>query len=172
MYKRRKKPTVELTSLLDLLFVMIFLSLIQQKGVKAPVKPTPAKVTKATPTKAVPVKKVHSVSAVFNFYETPSNPGIPVGAYRMQGRYDEKTGLLSLGGVNWMNRPKGYDMVPLSGKINAAGNLFTGRIEFQGCKQFTLRKTAKVQSSNPLTGEWKGVYDCQQGSTGLTLSID
>ncbi len=179
VYKRPKKATVSLTSLLDLLFVMIFVSLIQQKNItpveksKTPKKsPAPVKVVKKTKT-VTPVKvpKIYSVSALFYFYGTAQNPNIPTGSYRMQGKYDEKSGQLSLGGMRWVNRPKDYDMVPLSGKISADKKLFTGRIEFYGCKEFTLRRVGQGRD-NPISGTWEGVYDCSQGPTGLTLTID
>ena len=56
-YKRPKKSVVSLTSLLDLLFVMIFVSLIQQKAVV----PTNTKAKTKTPTKAKPVKVNYSI---------------------------------------------------------------------------------------------------------------
>lgn len=184
MYKRLKKSTVQLTSLLDLLFVMIFVSLMQQKATptKEDPKPVPTPVAKATP-KVEKVEKVevtptvvatptyYSIQAKFNFYATQSNPSVPNGIYLMQGSYDMKTGKLQLGGVSWLQRPTNYDMVPLSGEINTNLETFVGRIEFQGCKQFTLQRLKKGNGS-PISGEWKGTYDCTQGDTGLTLTID
>ncbi len=184
MYKRLKKSTVQLTSLLDLLFVMIFVSLMQQKAPTTEQKPTPAPtpVAKATPKvevkdepKVVPTvvatPTYYSIQAKFNFYATPSNQSVPNGIYLMQGSYDMKTGKLQLGGVSWLERPANYDMVPLSGEINTNLETFVGRIEFQGCKQFTLQRVKKGAGS-PISGEWKGTYDCTQGDTGLTLTID
>lgn len=176
LYKRPKKAAVSLTSLLDLLFVMIFVSMLQQKSVsKQEVKQEPKPITKTeTSPKPVPkpVKVVHTISAIFNFYSVPQNPGLPQGSYRMQGRYDEKTGNLSLGGLEWINRPKNYDMVPLQGKIDSSGSMFTGRIVFIGCKKFTLRRVKEGTGQNPLSGAWEGIYECGQGPTGLTLLVD
>ena len=171
-YRRPKKAQVSLTSLLDLLFVMIFVSLIQQKQIKVPPKKVEAKkkVTKVTP-KPVPVKKKYTIFAEFNFFATASNPAIPRGSYLMQGYFDDKTNELKLGGVSWINRPSQYDMVPLSGKINDIKSEFTGRVEFPGCRLFTLKRTNKIQSNNPIAGEWTGEYDCSQGATGLRLVI-
>lgn len=178
MYKRLKKSTVQLTSLLDLLFVMIFVSLMQQKTAPTKEAPTPAPVptpvARATPEArptVVATPTHYSIQAKFNFYATPSNPGIPKGIYLMQGSYDMKTGKLQLGGVSWLERPTNYDMVPLSGEINPNLETFVGRIEFQGCKKFTLQRVKKG-SGSPISGEWKGTYDCTQGDTGLTLTID
>lgn len=172
-YKRPRRTAVELTSLLDLLFVMIFVSLMQQKNVME----TPPPVAKAVPqetqtTKAVTPKKVNfTITATFSFYGTAQNPNLPRGSYVMQGTYSTKTKELKLGGVGWLERPENYDMVPLSGVINDSGTLFTGRIEFIGCEKFTLKRVSKG-SASPLSGDWKGSYDCTQGLTGLTLSIE
>ncbi len=176
-YRRPKKATIQLTSLLDLLFVMIFVNLLQQKPLpppppaqaapKAVATPAPVVVPKATPTKPA----IMSVNASFNFYATTQNPSLPEGTYLMQGRYDSRDGKLQLGGLSWVNRPENYDMVPLSGTIDLATETFKGRIEFQGCKVFTLKRVSKG-SGSPIAGRWKGQYDCTQGITGLTLTIE
>ena len=179
VYKGPKKQAVQLTSLLDLLFVMIFVSLIQQKEVtpskkEESKKPVVAKATPKvkTPTPIKPVEKTfYTIRSSFNFYATNSNPNIPNGSYIMSGSYDKKTGDLKLGGVGWVKRPKHYDMVPLSGKIDSTQKFFRGRIEFQGCKEFILERKTKGASSSPISGDWVGSYSCTQGSTGLTLTI-
>jgi hypothetical protein len=175
-FRISKKSTVQLTSLLDLLFVMVFLSLVQQKEVipsKKPIKKSKTIAVKKKVKKEVkkPIKTFYSVKATFHFYGTNTNPNIPSGKYLMQGSYDKKTGKLQLGGVAWLNRPANYDMVPLSGVINGQEDSFTGRIEFIGCKKFTLTRKIK-KSGNPISGEWVGKYNCSQGDTGLTLSIE
>lgn len=172
-YKRPRRTAVELTSLLDLLFVMIFVSLMQQKNIPE-IPPPVAKVvpqeTQATKT-TTPQKVNFSITATFNFYGTSQKPNLPRGSYVMQGTYSTKTKELKLGGVGWLERPENYDMVPLSGVINDSATLFTGRIEFIGCEKFTLKRVSKG-SASPLSGDWKGSYDCSQGLTGLTLSIE
>lgn len=179
-YRRPRKQAVSLTSLLDLLFVMIFVSLLQQKT--APTKAEPKKVVskpkvveakKDTPKPkkpAPPVKVVHSIRATFNFYGTNSNPSIPNGSFLMSGQYNSKDGRLELGGMAWITRPKNYDMVPLSGTIDPKTGVFKGRVEFIGCKEFTLKRKIQEKGS-PISGEWVGSYDCSQGETGLTLTI-
>jgi hypothetical protein len=169
-YRRPKKGTVQLTSLLDLLFVMIFLSLIQQKDIPKEVKKeiTKSKTTTQKPT----IKQINfPVTAIFNFYGTKDNPAVPNGSYMMQGNYNSKSGDLKLGGTSWLERPANYDMVPLSGIINDAKSAFTGRIEFQGCRLFTLKKVSSL-GTTPISGKWEGEYDCSQGLTGLTLTIE
>lgn len=169
-YKRPKRQAVSLTSLLDLLFVMIFVSLIQQKAapVKEVKKPIAAK-SKAAPK---PVQKTNfEIKATFNFYGTNSNPSLPSGKYIMAGRYDRKDGSLKLGGIAWIQRPARYDMVPLSGTIDASSGVFQGRVESVGCKKFTLSRKLK-RNKTPISGEWVGTYSCSQGMTGLTLTIE
>lgn len=176
VYKGPKKQAVQLTSLLDLLFVMIFVSLIQQKEVTPAKKETPKKpvVAKVKPKAVTPTpveKTFYMIRSTFNFYATNSTPNIPNGSYIMSGSYNKKTGELRLGGVGWIKRPKHYDMVPLSGKIDSSQKFFRGRIEFQGCKEFILERKTKGASNSPISGDWVGSYSCTQGSTGLTLTI-
>jgi hypothetical protein len=170
MMRRRRRPTVELTALLDLLFVMIFLSLLQAKS-QPPVESKPVEPETKAPMaeQAAPTPKIVSVSAIFNFYPTKSNPTLPSGSYHMNGSFDEATGQLQLGGSGWIKRPENYDMIPLKGSIDKATNTFRGKIEFQGCLEFVLRKETADQS---FRGSWSGTYNCTQGETGLTLTIN
>jgi hypothetical protein len=157
---------------------MIFVSMIQQKDIK----PAPKPVSKKTVTKVksepkpivkkeTPKLKNYGIYAEFHFHASSQNPNLPSGKYLMQGFYDSRDGSLKLGGVSWIKRPNGYDMVPLSGQVSSGYDSFTGRIEFPGCKTFTLRKVVKSQGDNPIAGQWKGEYDCSQGATGLTLTV-
>ncbi len=179
VYKKRKKATVELTSLLDLLFVMIFVNLIQQKNVvpnevkKTPAKKTPvAKVVEKKQEKPIVQKPVKvEISAIFHFHGTEKKPNLPEGQYLMQGIYKSDTGILALGGVSWIKRPNGYDMVPLSGKINPDTNSFTGKIESPWCNVFNLRRVHS-SGNTEVSGKWEGYYNCGQGETGLTLTIE
>jgi hypothetical protein len=173
--RRYRRPVVQLTSLLDLLFVMIFVSLMQTKVVppkteaKPEPKPEPVAEVKPTPVKEKKKGKV-AVSAEFFFYPTRNSGNIPDGKYRMEGTYDYGNGALQLGGVQWIKRPKHYDMVPLKGSINKEGTLFTGNIEFPQCETFQLAHESKVAGSI-IAGKWVGTYVCSQGETGLTLTI-
>lgn len=185
MRKLRKRPVVELTSLLDLLFVMIFVSLLQTKAPQAKneTKPDPKPVETAvaqSEPKAEPIEVVKEpapkpepiivpITAVFHFYATARSPGTPDGAYSMRGEYNRENGSLSLGGTSWIKRPAGYGMVPLKGVIGA-GESFTGQIEDPGCAQFTLKRTERIGNSD-IAGKWEGSYFCAQGETGLSLTI-
>ena len=168
-FKRTKKGAVQLTSLLDLLLVMIFVSLLQQKEVSPePVKKVKTKVVKVVKQKPIQ-KKVYSVSAIFNFYSVQGQKF--AGKYLMEGIYNRESGNINLGSVKWLDKPP-FDigMVPLSGIMSKDQSSFTGRVEFTGCKKFSLKRVT-VDKGSPIAGKWKGTYTCAQGQTGLTLTI-
>jgi hypothetical protein len=169
--RRIKRPTVQLTSLLDLLFVMVFLSLLQSKDIPMPVVETtvPEVVVEKTPTPVVEPSPF-SLTAIFHFYAVASNPTVESGTFAMAGTYDQQTGELYLGGVNWIQRPTDYDMVPLTGRIFGGEQEFTGRVDFPTCQVFSLRRTSTT-GRTPISGVWEGVYTCGQGETGLKLTI-
>lgn len=178
-YRRPRKSVVQLTSLLDLLFVMIFVSLIQDKKVE---QTTPAKkvvekkvekkeIKKEPGPPTVVVPQNFALTGVFKFYATSSNPSVPTGSFRVKGNLNRKSGKVSLGGVSWIERPSRYDMVPMNGVFDSETGAFRGRIDFQGCQAFTLQRLRRGDK-NPLSGEWSGEYRCSQGSTGLTLTIN
>ncbi len=185
-YRRaRKKTTLQLTSLLDLLFLMIFVSLLQSKDIPSmaelrqaqatppPAAPAPPAPPAQRPTEPSPPQRptMAFVQATFHFHPTPNNPNIAKGTYKMHGQFHRETRLLELGGVTWVDRPENYDMVPLRGVIEVGEEKFTGRIEFPGCEQFTLTRTDK-SGRTEFSGRWEGVYSCSQGETGLVLTIE
>jgi hypothetical protein len=176
MMRRYKRPVVQLTSLLDLLFVMIFVSLMQTKTPPSPSataapEERPVPITEVSPkTEAAPRPQGKiAVTGMFHFHATSKNPQIPSGKYSMEGTFNHDTGHLQLGGIQWIKRPENYGMVPLKGKINSDKTIFTGTIEFPGCKEFKLVRTP--HEGSPIAGKWQGSYVCSQGETGLTLTI-
>ncbi len=171
MRRRKQKRVVELTALLDLLFMMVFISLAQSKQVPPKVEAAEVKVESIKETKPKEPQGRVAVEAIFHFHGSAANPNIPEGKYRMEGTFNYDTGSLHLGGSSWIQRPPNYDMVPLSGMINHERDLFKGAIEFPHCNQFTLRKVSSSGAS-PVSGVWKGEYNCSQGDTGLTLTIE
>lgn len=173
-FKRSKKSAVQLTSLLDLLFVMIFVSLLQLKEVTPPpaAKPKPVpvkKVAEKPKPRPKPKKVMHSIKAIFNFYSVNGNKYN--GKYLMEGIYNQDTGRINLGSIKWIDKPP-FDlfMVPLSGTVSKDRSSFTGKVEAKDCKEFNLKRTS-FDNANPIAGQWKGTYTCAQGSTGLTLTI-
>jgi hypothetical protein len=183
-YKRRKKSAVELTSLLDLLFVMIFVSLLQQKNIPTPtkVKPKKGKVTKikipiAVKKKIAPktVAKVakassFSLQATLGFYSGASVTSSPLGSFNMVGRFDEKTKKFRLAGVSWIKRPKDFAMIPVAGTLDTSGQVMNAKLGHPLCKAFKLIKTISG-GANPISGTWEGRYDCTQGLTGVSITI-
>lgn len=174
-FKRAKKGAVELTSLLDLLFVMIFVSLLQQKEVTPPpVAKTETKVIEKIVVKEIKPEpaKIESINASF-FFE---GVAIPVkGKFSMRGFVNNETGTVNLGSVAWIERPTlqnkniQVDMVSLSGKLSKDKLSMQGRVDYIGCKEFKINKVSG--SNTTIAGEWKGTYICGQGSTKLTLTI-
>jgi hypothetical protein len=113
---------------------------------------------------------VRSVKAIFQFSSTSYSPNVPSGSFSMGGAFDERSRVLDLKGISWIERPENYDMVPLKGKINAAGTSFTGRVAYEGCKEFVLKRTKK-EDHNSYSGKWEGSYICGQGVTSLVLTV-
>jgi hypothetical protein len=112
----------------------------------------------------------HAIKALFQFYSTTYSPKVPTGSFSMEGSFDEKDRILSLTGTEWIKRPENYEMVSLKGTINSESTSFTGRVLFEGCKEFVLKRTSRVAGS-PIAGKWEGSYICAQGVTGLTLTV-
>ena len=181
-YKKRKKATVELTSLLDLLFVMIFVNLIQQKNVvpsktQEPKPKAPSVKTVASPKPTPKAPQSFLVKAEFYFHDAAQIGQGVTGKYLVQGSYEQASGELNLAGVKWIQLPQGVasvydvDMVPLSGKVNKSLMNYSGTVDYKGCSTFNLTRSQKG-GNTPVSGTWSGTYTCLQGQTGLTLTIE
>lgn len=125
--------------------------------------------------KNIPAPKAKAESKMpirgeFNFYATEQNPKVPSGSYIMQGTFDLQSRALDLKGASWVKRPANYEMVPLKGKISEDGSKFIGRIQFEGCKEFTLVRISR-EGESLYGGKWEGGYVCSQGVTGVTLTL-
>jgi hypothetical protein len=111
-----------------------------------------------------------NVGASFEFERTPDNPDVPAGGYTMTGNKAE--GTLVLEGHEWLEQPSGYAMVGLRADVDgreSADDPIEGTVVGEGCTTFQVERT----SSDPwYVGEWKGAYGCNQGVTGLTLTIE
>lgn len=179
MKRKSKVQPVQLTSLLDLLFMMVFISLLQ---VKAPTEAAPELPQTPTESASVPTKQLPqqppsqakatkiNISAHFQFFATPTNPKAAQGSFAMVGMYNTQTGTLNLVGTEWTDRPEGYDMVPLNGKIAPGSDIFFGSIDAPNCTEFKLNRV-QMGSGKHINGEWSGTYNCSQGETGLKLII-
>jgi hypothetical protein len=79
------------------------------------------------------------VRAVFHFYESPRNPGVPTGCFMVGGRYSQARRDIDLKPERWLLRPPNYDMVGVRGRFSADGLNFTGTISgAPGCTRVTL----------------------------------
>ena len=172
--KLKKKTGIQLTSLLDLLFLMVFLSLLQTQ---VPSGPTQQKVeevlAETAPTKRLtspePAKAPRSpneeLRAQFEF-----RSGTTYGQFLMRGKFDPQKNSMKLVGIQWVERPPQYDMVPLEGTFNSDFRSFSGQIDSANCSQVQLQK--KEGPSGGPQGVWVGSYTCLQGSTDLALTIE
>jgi len=80
------------------------------------------------------------VSATYEFYAAPENPGVPNGSFRMTGTY--QAGKLALQGSEWIDQPPGYLMVDYESNPNKGidpHHLF-GIVLGPGCTLFTMDK--------------------------------
>ena len=77
--------------------------------------------------------------AVFSFYAVPSNPGVPSGSFRMDGRLDGHRLVLTAG--EWITQPVGYRTVDLDGIVTPDGQTYVGDvIGGLACTTFSLSK--------------------------------
>jgi hypothetical protein len=79
------------------------------------------------------------VEGAFEFFPTPDNPTVPAGSFAVKGSY--VAGKMVLAGEKWINRPRGYEMVGLSGTFSGEARSFSGRVLYPGCSTFVLRIT-------------------------------
>jgi hypothetical protein len=81
-----------------------------------------------------------TVTATFNFFALPSNPGVPSGSFTMTGTY-------SSAGVNlkhdrWISQPPGYEMVDLSADLPSQGGTVLSGTVTTCSTTFTLTRGA------------------------------
>jgi hypothetical protein len=77
------------------------------------------------------------LSAVFTF-SVPPRMGGGQGAYSMTGQFDDRTGRVQLIPEQWMHRPRGYDMVGLTGVFNRATRSLRGKVDSFNCQGFEV----------------------------------
>lgn len=58
-----------------------------------------------------------SMSGVFAFSATPENPNVEDGSYSFVGTYDTVSGKVSFIGKEWIDRPSGYSMMRVYGRV-------------------------------------------------------
>jgi hypothetical protein len=110
-----------------------------------------------------------NVGAAFEFAPTSDSPDVPSGGYSMTG--NKADGTLVLEGHEWLEEARGYEMVGLRADVGERGadDPLAGTVVGEGCTTFEVERT----SSDPwYVGQWKGAYGCNQGVTGLTLTVE
>jgi hypothetical protein len=80
------------------------------------------------------------VNARFDTFPMPENPAVSAASYRLTGSFLDRRG--SLKPSEGAQPPPGSRLVGLSGEISGDGTTFSGTIDGEGCRSFTLRKGA------------------------------
>ena len=82
-----------------------------------------------------------TIDGVMHFYPTEGgSPIVPRGAYTVRLLMGERH--MFVEPLVWLDRPEGYETVPMAGYINKNAGLFEGRILFSGCTDFVLAKVS------------------------------
>jgi eukaryotic-like serine/threonine-protein kinase len=82
-----------------------------------------------------------TLTATFNFYAVPANPGVPSGSFTMTGT-DSHAGVRLTHG-HWIKEPPGYVMVDLTAPAPSDGGThLRGTVTTSGCTTFTVTKPA------------------------------
>jgi len=90
------------------------------------------------------------LTARFKFYPVPENPRVPHGELEMTGKFDPRVGHFQFRPGRWIQRPRGYATVGLSGLLESSGRL-TGRLPVSGCQAFTLSRASSAPSRQAAT---------------------
>ena len=87
-----------------------------------------------------------TLTATFNFYAVPDNPGVPSGSFTMTGTYSDAG--VDLTHDHWISQPPGYLMVDLSaGPPTQGGTALSGNVSGPApdCTTFTVTKTGSAE---------------------------
>jgi hypothetical protein len=80
-----------------------------------------------------------TIDGVMHFYPTEGgSAAVPRGAYTVRLLMVEKH--MFIRPQSWLDRPEGYETVPMAGYVNKNTGLFEGRMLFSGCTDFVLAK--------------------------------
>jgi hypothetical protein len=82
----------------------------------------------------------NGVEALVEFYAAAENPDVPSGSYRLAGIWGD--GGIQMDGVEWVEQPPGYIMVPISSNPELAigPDLLAGAIGDPTCEQFIMER--------------------------------
>lgn len=94
-----------------------------------------------------------NVHAVMTFSEHPKNPGVPTGCFTLAGRYNARSGALTLKQQKWIKQPDPYwYMIDLSGKVSADGASYAGNVGFPQdglCTTFSVKRISRALPPAP-----------------------
>jgi hypothetical protein len=87
--------------------------------------------------------------ALFSFGPQPTSPGVPRGAFIVEGSIGMHGGEISLAPVKWVSQPASYNWLGLSGHSDDGGRTFAGRIidSTNVCTIFTLKRVGDTSAT-------------------------
>lgn len=82
-----------------------------------------------------------NVDGIFTFLLGDGASMSVLGSYKMKGTYDSRSGSVEMKGVDWDQKPAGYYLVNLSGRVTQPGRRMSGNVTgLAGCTTFQLEK--------------------------------
>jgi hypothetical protein len=99
-------------------------------------------------------QKAAEVTAEFDLYPLPENPGVPKGVALYQGVFDQASRQMLLRGVKWLKQPgPGWVIVDFFGGFDSQLRSFSGRKLNTSCKNIVLVREIEAQSAALPTAE-------------------
>jgi hypothetical protein len=88
------------------------------------------------------------VRAVMTFSAHPKNPGVPTGCFTMAGRYNARSGALTLKQGKWLKQPDpDWYMIDFSGAVARDGAHYAGKVVFPDdglCTTFAVTRVSRA----------------------------
>ena len=86
--------------------------------------------------------------ALLSFGPQPANPGVPRGAFIVEGEIGLNGGMIAVAPVKWVTQPAGYMWLGLSGRSDDGGRTFRGRVtNNMTCTIFTLKRIGDMSAN-------------------------
>jgi hypothetical protein len=77
-----------------------------------------------------------AIEARFDFFAVPMNPGVPSGAFELQGTVDVARHSIRLVPTRWIHQPLGYAWAGITGVYDPVTGALDGRIMSDACSEF------------------------------------
>ena len=84
----------------------------------------------------------NAASALFHFYATPGNPGVPEGCFTMSGTLNQRTRQFDFQARRWLLQPRNYVTVDLHGTLQNGSTSLQGIVTGPGCTTFVLHRVS------------------------------